>query len=322
MDSEAKATETTPLSQKELSLVTYVDPVPLRAPLSTAVQADPATGKIPWNEALMLIPHEFIRVEMLRVTRVVQFLACDCALPPGKRWRVQRFHTYMIGWFRPMIIDHHEVEERICVPHVQALGEDLSKLESGRTDEGLVKDHEELLAMLEAFCNEHVAPLAAVSSPTEDISGRVAGTIKAWVELNTELLEHLAVEEVTWPKVFQSIGHEQTMLMLNKIEAHNQKGDGRAFAAIVQSLGLPIAGSRVDEGWATGGCMDDPHCQALIAGFSGIPWPVRNLCCILPRFVAQYEHLTRSLVSIATMTDDAHDIGSAPTCGPCCCVVS
>ena len=37
--------------------------------------------------------------------------------------------------------------------------------------------------MLEAFCNEHVAPLAAVSSPTEDISGRVAGTIKAWVDV-------------------------------------------------------------------------------------------------------------------------------------------
>ena len=118
------------------------------------------------------------------------------------------------------------------------------------------------------------------------------------------------------------IGHAQCMLMLKKIDAAAQKGDGRGFAAIVQSLGLPVAGSRVDEGWATGGRMDDPQCQPFIAGFSDIPWPVRNLCCILPKFVAQYEHLKLSLVSIATMTDAAHEIGKPPACGPCCCVVS
>ena len=304
------------------SLTAFVDPVPLRAPLSTAVRADPATGKIPWNEALLLIPHEFIRVEMLRVTRVVQFLARDCALPPAERWRVRRFHAYMAEWFRPMIIDHHETEEQICAPHVEALGEDLTKLENGRSDGGLVKDHEELLAMLHSFCDEHVAPLAAVSDPAEDISGRVANTIQAWTELNNELLDHFAVEEVTWAPVFLRIGHAQCMLMLKKIDAAAQKGDGRGFAAIVQSLGLPVAGSRVDEGWATGGRMDGPQCQPLIAGFSDIPWPVRNFCCILPKFVAQYEHLKLSLVSIATMTDAEHEIGKPPACGPCCCVVS
>ena len=145
------------------SLAAFVDPLPLRAPLSTTVQADADTGKIPWHKALMLIPHEFIRVEMLRVTRVIKFLTKDCALPPAKRWRVRRFHAYMAEWFRPMIIDHHETEEHICVPHVEALGEDLTKLESGRTDEGLVKDHEELMSMLKSFCDEHVAGLAAVS---------------------------------------------------------------------------------------------------------------------------------------------------------------
>ena len=304
------------------SLAAFVDPLPLRAPLSTTVQADADTGKIPWHKALMLIPHEFIRVEMLRVTRVIRFLTKDCALPPAKRWRVRRFHAYMAEWFRPMIIDHHETEEHICVPHVEALGEDLTKLESGRTDEGLVKDHEELMSMLESFCDEHVAGLAAVSDPTEDISRRVADTIQAWTELNNGLLDHFSVEEVTWAQVFWRIGHSECLLMLKKIDAHSQKGDGRGFGAMVQSLGLPIAGSRIDEGWATGGRMDDPQCQAFIAGFSDIPWPVRNFCCILPKFVAQFEHLKLSLVSIATMTDEAHHIGSEPSCGPCCCAVS
>ena len=43
-----------------------------------------------------------------------------------------------------------------------------------------------------------------------------------------------------------------SLKMLKKIDAAAQKGDGRGFAAIVQSLGRPVAGSRVDEGWERG----------------------------------------------------------------------
>ena len=34
------------------------------------------------------------------------------------------------------------------------------------------------------------------------------------------------------------------------------------------------------------------------------------------------QYLKLSMVSIATMTDAAHEIGKPPACGPCCCVVS
>ena len=66
----------------------YVDPVPLDGPTSTVVRVDPETGGFAWEDAVLLLPHEGLRVAMLRIDRDMPFLARDLDLPVGASRRL------------------------------------------------------------------------------------------------------------------------------------------------------------------------------------------------------------------------------------------
>ena len=295
------------------SLKPYIDPLPLKIPTSTVVQVTPDKPLFWWNEAIMLIPHEMIRVEMLRVTRTINYLSLDCHLLAGTRWRLSRFNDYINGFLKDMIHEHHEIEEKILVHHYAALGEDLEKSKMGGN---LSNDHAELLSSLDDFC-ENIQKLASNKSIIEE--SEIMTLVYKWQLLNQLLLTHFMEEEKMWPDVFLRHGYPEAQKLLKKIHK-SQKGDPRGFGSMIQSLGLPIAHSKIDQGWTSGRMEYHPMTKLLLNDFQTIPWVVRNCCCILPKFVAQYEHLKTSLISIATMTDDDHEIGPNPACGPCCTI--
>ena len=262
----------------------------------------------------MLIPHEMIRVEMLRVTRTIHFLTLDCYLLAGKRWRLTRFNDYINGFLKDLIHEHHEIEEKILVPHYAALGEDLEKSKMG---DNLSNDHTELLASLNEFCEDTLNLSESDKSIIEE--SEIMDLVTKWQELNESLLIHFEEEENTWPVVFLRHGYPTALKVLKKIHK-SQKGDPRGFGSMIQSLGLPIAHSKINQGWTSGRIDQHPMTKLLLNDFQTIPWIVKNCCCLLPRVVVQYEHLKTSLISIATMTDDDHEIGPTPKCGPCCTI--
>ena len=141
----------------------------------------------------------------------------------------------------------------------------------------------------------------------------------AWGELHRELLEHLAIEEEEYPPVLLKYGWEEVQKCEAKIQAHVEAGDPRGLGMILQAAGIDISGSGISEGWTTGR-MGGAENESRIAGFRDAPWPVRNCCCLFPKFLALYEHSKASLVSIATMSDEDHDLPGEPVCGPCCVV--
>jgi hypothetical protein len=141
--------------------------------------------------------------------------------------------------------------------------------------------------------------------------------------LEDEMLEHLAEEEREYSVKCQQQGWENTKKMEEKIQAKSQQGDPRGFAMIIQAMGIDIAGSGIDEGWATGGRMAGEENEERIANFSGVPCPLKTCCCLMPAWVAQYEHTKSILVSIATQTDESHALPPSPSCGPMlCCTIS
>ena len=114
------------LSPEPVSMRTiepYVDPVPLCEPTTTTVKVDPITGQYSWQDAAILVPHEALRVELLRVARVLPHVEKDVEKDAAKRWRVQRLFSYYSDVLMPFLEDHHDTEEKIVGPHYEALGD-------------------------------------------------------------------------------------------------------------------------------------------------------------------------------------------------------
>ena len=146
--------------------------------------------------------------------------------------------------------------------------------------------------------------------------------LEVWEAFHTSLLEHLAEEERTYPPVIERHGWSEFVKVEAKIQAAAQWGDPRALGMILQAAGVDIAGSGVAEGWTTGR-MELPENRKRLAGFYDAPWSLQHCCCLFPRFIAHFEHAKASLVSVATATDEQHDLPVKPCCGPCLgCVVS
>ena len=192
----------------------YVDPVPLDGPTSTVVRVDPKTGGFAWEDAVLLLPHEGLRVAMLRIDRVMPFLARDLDLPDGaSHWRFGRLSEYVRHVFTPFVIEHHDIEEHVISPHYAALGDE--RFSGGTMGVGLASDHSFLLASLADFSAE----LTLLVKEDGSIGrARLAAFVGMWGELRARMCEHLAREESEWPKVFMRHGRANFKKVLPKIE--------------------------------------------------------------------------------------------------------
>jgi hypothetical protein len=104
-------------------IVPYVDPIPLSMPTTTVIKVDAATGQFSPFDAAILLPHEPLRVEFLRFTRVLPHVAKDIGKNKEGRWRLRRLTEYYWDLLLPFLEDHHTTEEEIVAPHYKALGD-------------------------------------------------------------------------------------------------------------------------------------------------------------------------------------------------------
>jgi hypothetical protein len=83
------------------SAAKYVDPFPLQEPSSTILVARVKDGKTDFADMSLLVPHEFVRLELNRLQQIMNFFD-----PETRPWKAERMHAWLSEFFIPAI---HEV---------------------------------------------------------------------------------------------------------------------------------------------------------------------------------------------------------------------
>jgi hypothetical protein len=82
------------------SAAKYVDPFPLQEPSSTVLVAKIKEGKADFADLSLLMPHEFVRLELNRLQQVMNFFN-----PDTHPWKAKRMHVWLSKYLIPAIHD-------------------------------------------------------------------------------------------------------------------------------------------------------------------------------------------------------------------------
>jgi hypothetical protein len=90
----------------------YVDPLPYPAGtgLYSVAVAPSADGSYPYHSRALLIPHEGLRIELLRFQRIV-----DVVDPVAHPWKIRLLKEWFEGFLLPVVHDHHDNEGTLVV---------------------------------------------------------------------------------------------------------------------------------------------------------------------------------------------------------------
>lgn len=165
---------------------------------STAVEAT-KDGEYSYAEAGLLVPHEALRREFIRGENA--FKSFDLLTHP---WKIHCFNEWYQKFFLPTIKEHHDLEEKIFFPFFLKLGSVTPHKQS--------EDHKEILirvSSISLLSKELVGLIMEKEKITENTELIREKTLKLQTEFHELIVhtnEHLADEELFWPKVLLQHG--------------------------------------------------------------------------------------------------------------------
>lgn len=232
-----------------------------------------------WQDEGILVPHEAFRWIHQNIKKMME------RVDGKEEWRTFLFCNYLEVRYLDSIHHHHDAEEKTYNPAITKAG--------GKLTENLSVGHKDILAGI---------------VKAKDMIGRVrAGDLQALSELKAYLLtlitdveEHLAEEEVMYPKALRESGmtKEQEVVVINEIVAGlGLEGNKILLPPILYCMCM-WAGEDYMQNWF----MENP------------PPPIRMLVdkCWLNDF-----HVNHLQVVEAVCNSDAEYTPETPQCGLC-----
>eukprot|EP00405_Crypthecodinium_cohnii_P023169 CAMPEP_0206469412 /NCGR_PEP_ID=MMETSP0324_2-20121206/30263_1 /ASSEMBLY_ACC=CAM_ASM_000836 /TAXON_ID=2866 /ORGANISM="Crypthecodinium cohnii, Strain Seligo" /LENGTH=525 /DNA_ID=CAMNT_0053943163 /DNA_START=37 /DNA_END=1614 /DNA_ORIENTATION=+ len=152
-----------------------------KGPSSRVVKA-PKT----WQDEAILIPHECIRWWDKELREVLKTFDAT----PGNEWKIEALFTYIVDYFASCVHHHHDSEEKIYNPWIEAIIK-------RPVDKSIKPEHAELMKLL-----DHVATFKGkiLSAPQSEKNTQVEEFKKSMEELFVLLENHLECEEKSYPE--------------------------------------------------------------------------------------------------------------------------
>jgi iron-sulfur cluster repair protein YtfE (RIC family) len=160
------------------------------------------TGSKLWNEASLLVPHEVIRNDIIRLWRAVS----PENFKPVEPWKVDNWFKYYTEYFYTGVHQHHDLEEKIYVPWI--------KSKVSYIPEKLSDDHKQLMSLLDKIKNKK-KDFEWAFSHKDSVGADLAGTelYELVKDLMDKMFLHLAEEERIFPSIlkdsFSEVEHDQ-----------------------------------------------------------------------------------------------------------------
>jgi len=160
-----------------------------------------------WEEEGILFPHEGIRFLMQELSDAVN------SMDPLPAWKWENLSTWYQDYFYTVVHHHHDAEEKIYFPWIQARASVPAKIAADHPD--LMRAMDDLSVMLKKGAS---APAAERAEHLADIQQ----VVSAFVE---DMQEHLAEEEEIIPRLLREGNF-------------TQEEEGAVVKQIIESLGL------------------------------------------------------------------------------------
>lgn len=234
-----------------------------------------------YDQQAVLFPHEPIRREMERGLKGLE--AMDLTAHP---WKANYIHVWLVELFIPMILDHHESEEKHMGPFYITRGIKIPNNVGGA--------HSKLVTAL-----EKIGSLAETlaGSPTAENLAALKSAYGAMCEL---MKEHLEEEEKFWPNAVKQIGEEEYKVFHKEMhtDMKNQPSGHMFLMSALDSMGYEFDGcSHVpgDTRWCGDQLLED-----LI--INKVPYFVRSW--IFPPINRKYQHYKSLIVNVISGDED------------------
>lgn len=203
------------------------------------------------------------------------------------------FHTF----YRPVVLEHHHLEEEIFFPFYKALGAELPPKPTA-DHAVLIKDLEDIGSKLNLIVD--LLKVDPASAQASVLALQLTEQFEKWAAMATA---HLEEEERVWPPIIEKYGEDRYLKCEALIVEEGVKNGGQVFetftAAILNAMGYTFRGFPLlpsEKGW----CGDIMHDQLL----HQLPGPVRLL--LLPNWNRRYHRLKGMVLSCAGEVDRFH----------------
>lgn len=217
----------------------YVPPPPgsrIRDPLDELVMGVPTSrtiragedGHIAWYDRTLLVPHEMLRVEMLRLQRMLRPEYFD----PTVSWKVDLLFSYWQTYFVEVVHGHHDIEETIFFPAIS---------ERVALPPKLSADHRTLMRMLDEISGveEQFRHAAGNDAQLRELAEELRRRVDEMCEC---MLEHLDEEEQCTPGMLRDHfdeAWEQRMVhrIVSEERRHSPQVMNRQLPMILAAMG-------------------------------------------------------------------------------------
>ena len=164
---------------------------------------------VDWADESILLPHELIRLAILRMERVLS----PQIFGDYQDWKLDNFHQWYDHYFYKFVHHHHQIEEQLYFPF-------LAKKAS--IPEKMVADHQDLMILLDDIKSTY-----ELNSLRRKIQ-----------QLKETMFEHLAEEESFVPSILREYftPEEEKQIVDQIIQSLGLSGNKMALPWIIDSL--------------------------------------------------------------------------------------
>ncbi len=248
---------------------------------SRAIEATPDNYYNYYHQVL-LFQHEPIRRELERGLRGLE--AIDLSVHP---WKAKYVHVWLVEFFIPMILDHHDSEEKHMGPFYTQRGVKVPNHLSGSHSK-LVNALERIGGLSESFSN----------SPCQE---NLTILKTAYFDMHELMKQHLEEEERFWPDAVKQIGEEEYSVFFKEMhtDMKNQPSGHMFLMSALDSMGYEFDGfSHVagDTRWCGDKLLED-----LI--INKVPYFVRTW--IFPPINRKYQHYKSIMCHVSNGLEDS-----------------
>lgn len=203
--------------------MTTASHLPIR--LTSEVIAVSADNYYNYAQQAVLFPHEPIRRELERGQKALESI--DVAAHP---WKAQYVHVWLVELLIPMILDHHDSEEKHMGPFYKQRGAQIPDSVGGA--------HAKLTVELEKIGT--LAETFAQSPTAENLA-----SLKACFESMSVMMgAHFAEEERFWPAAIEQVGEEDYQVFHKEMhtDMRNQPSGHMFLMSALDSMGYEFDG--------------------------------------------------------------------------------
>jgi hypothetical protein len=234
-----------------------------------------------YDQQAVLFPHEPIRREMERGLRGLESIDLT-----AHSWKANYIHVWLIELFIPMILDHHDSEEKHMGPFYITRGIKIPNNVGGA--------HTKLVSSL-----ENIGNLSATfaSAPTQE---NLSALKRCYSDMCDMMTQHLNEEESFWPDAIKQIGEEEYKVFHKEMhtDMKNQPSGHMFLMSALDSMGYQFEGySHVDGD--TRWCGDKLLEDLII---NKVPYFVRSW--IFPPINRKYQHYKSLIVNVISGDED------------------